>query len=235
MNLSASINQIGASMVNFGAHVLFDMDIEQQALLPKGPKILAANHPTTTDPFIMTCIAPEPVYIMISDVLFNVPIFGGYLRNAGHIPVDKSRGREALALGVKYLQEGKTIGIYPEGQVSPLDGSFHRVKTGTARMALMADVPIIPMGIHLDRDKIRLIDTDVEGKSETGTWYFRGPYAITIGKPIHWHGDVEDRDFVQKYSNQILNNIKLLAYQSGIRLLAARRIQPTSIMPLIHS
>lgn len=235
MNLTANINQIGASIVNFGAHLLFDLDIEQLSLLPKGPKILAANHPTTTDPFIMACIAPEPVYILISETLFKVPVFGKYLKSAGHIPVADERGRDALESGVAALRRGNTVGIYPEGHISPLDGSFHRARTGTVRMALMADVPVIPIGIHLDRQKIRLVETEVDGETEVGTWYFNGPYAMTIGEPIHPHGDVNDWNLVRNYSDQILNSIKSLSYQSGLRLLSTHRIHSAAMLPVIES
>ncbi len=55
-----------------------------------------------------------------------------------------------------------------------------------ARLALSTGAPVIPVGIGLDRARIHLIETLVDGAIEVGTWYFGGPYAMTVGEPLHF-------------------------------------------------
>jgi 1-acyl-sn-glycerol-3-phosphate acyltransferase len=63
------------------------------------------------------------------------------------IPIDRQAGgREALSKAIEKLDEGEAIGIYPEG-TRTLTGKMNKGKTGVARLALEAKVPIVPIGI----------------------------------------------------------------------------------------
>ena len=66
---------------------------------------------------------------------------------AGAIPIDRgSGGKNALKTAIKYLKNGKIIGIYPEG-TRTLTGKLQKAKTGVARLALGAKVPVLPVGL----------------------------------------------------------------------------------------
>jgi 1-acyl-sn-glycerol-3-phosphate acyltransferase len=197
------------------------MDVVRHAPLPDGPKIISANHPSTTDPFLILTLASEQVSILISETLFKVPLFGRYLRQAGHVPVVPGNGRAAFEKARQLLDAGRTVAVFPEGAISPLDGGFHRPHTGAARLSLITGTPVIPIGIHLQRERMRLIETVVDGKPEVGTWYLRGPYAMTVGNPMRFTGDVEDRAYVRSASERTMQHIAHLAHQS------ARRIRET--------
>ena len=76
--------------------------------------------------------------------------------STGTIPVDRSGGRAAQAAidtGLRLLRNGGLFGIYPEGTRSP-DGRLYRGKTGVARLALEAGVPVIPVAM-LNSDEIQ--------------------------------------------------------------------------------
>jgi 1-acyl-sn-glycerol-3-phosphate acyltransferase len=210
--------RLGRAVVGAYAQLMFIMDVVHHAPIPEGPRVIAANHPTTTDPFLITLLEPDQMSILISDVLYNVPLFGRYLTAAGHVPVVKSNGRLAFERAARLLRDGRTVGIFPEGAISPLEGGFHRPHTGAARLALSAGVPIIPVGIHLQRDLIRLIETEVDGKTEVGTWVLRGPYAMTVGEPLRLDGDIEDRATVRSASAHLMERIVHLAHESARRL-----------------
>jgi 1-acyl-sn-glycerol-3-phosphate acyltransferase len=212
----------GRRVVDAYARLMFAMDIVQHAPLPEGPKIIAANHPTTTDPFLLTILERDQMSILISETLFKVPVFGRYLRQAGHVPVVAGNGRAAFEGARQLLEAGRTIGIFPEGTISPLDGGFHNAHTGAARLALSTGAIVIPVGIHLQRERIRLIETEVDGEIEVGTWYLRGPYAMTMGEPMHFAGDVEDREYIRSVSDQIMRRIIHLAGQGGQRMKEAQ-------------
>src|SRR5262245_14834463 len=85
---------IGHAAIKTYTRWVLNMDIEWQAALPEGPRILAANHPTTTDPFYLMALSPEPMSMLITEMAFKLPIAGAYLKQAGHIRVERERGRE---------------------------------------------------------------------------------------------------------------------------------------------
>jgi 1-acyl-sn-glycerol-3-phosphate acyltransferase len=163
-------------------------------------------------------LAREQTSILIDDRLFKVPIFGRYLHRTGHIPVVPERGRLAYDAGKQLLQAGRTLAVFPEGSVSPLEGGLYPPRTGVARLALETGVPVIPVGIHLDRKRIRLVETEIEDKTVTGTWYLGGPYAMTVGEPMRFTGSVQDRPHVRAISEQIMRRIARLAQESATRM-----------------
>ena len=70
-----------------------------------------------------------------------------FFTGVGQLPVDRSGGRAssaALDAGLKVLRAGDILGLYPEGTRSP-DGRLYKGKTGVARMAIEAGVPVVPV------------------------------------------------------------------------------------------
>ena len=216
----------GRSIMDLYAHLLLDMDIKWQAPLPDGPKILAANHPTTTDPFLITTVTREPVSVLVTAGAFEIPVFGSYLHRTGHVPaVRNSNGATVQAL-VQKLEAGGTVAIFPEGAISPLAGGFNRPHSGVARVAVCTGVPVIPVGIGLQRERIRRYDTTLDGKPEVLTWYLNGRYALTVGEPLSFGGDVKDRDHVRSVAEQIMQQIVHLAHDSSRRVERAPAFAP---------
>src|SRR5512139_1636718 len=103
-------NQLGQRAAYFYVRRLMRSEIEWEADVPPGPKVIAANHPTTTDPFLAMSWPFEPIYILITEDAFKLPLLGRFLRLAGHIPVHLSRGCEAFATAVQLLNDGHTVG-----------------------------------------------------------------------------------------------------------------------------
>ena len=218
MTMHSIFFRLGLPVIDLYENLMFDIDIRREKPLPVGPKILASNHPTTTDPFLILEIAPEPVRILIEERLFQVPLFGTYLRLAGHIPVLQGNGRAAYDTALRTLRGRKSVALYPEGAISPREGGIHRPRTGAARLALESGAPIVPIGVALDRSRIRLIETKVKNEPALGTWYFTGPYAITVGSPLVFRGNVEDRELVDSISKEIMERIAILEKESRLRL-----------------
>ncbi|TLN23356.1 1-acyl-sn-glycerol-3-phosphate acyltransferase, partial [bacterium] len=196
---------------------------------PAGAKIIAANHPTTTDPFFVAAMLRQQSFIMINDLLFQVPILGEYLRRSGHIPVKVGCGPAAIDAALERLAAGQTIIIFPEGALSPEDGGFHQARTGVARLALASGAPVIPVGIHLNWDKIHTLRSTVRGQVEYGRWYLRGPYNVTFGNALHFQGDVEDRQHVRLVADAVMHHIIELAHESKERMNRAPGVLPGTI------
>ena len=215
------------------AQAMLKMDISRHAPLPEGPKIIAANHPTTADPVWITLLTSEPMRILITEMCFKVPLVGRSLRMAGHVPVVDGKGHAAFDEAVRLLKDGQTVTIFPEGALSPLDGGAHKPHTGVARLALITGAPVIPVGIHLQRERIRFVETTVDGKTETARWNLGGPYAMTAGEPLRFDGTVEDRECVRSATERIMQRIVSLSAESARRMVApqasSQRMRPVGL------
>lgn len=196
---------------------MLDMDVHQKTPFPAGAKIIAPNHPSTTDPFFVAAMLGHQSFILINNVLFQVPVLGEYLRRSGHIPVIAGRGQEAMGCAVEHLRQGHTVMIFPEGRISPLKGGYHTPHTGVARLAIESGAPVFPVGIHLRKDRIWAAKSRVKGNDEIGYWYLRGPYNVTVGKPLRYSGDLNDHDHVREVARQVMLKIMRLAYESEQR------------------
>jgi 1-acyl-sn-glycerol-3-phosphate acyltransferase len=116
-----------------------------------GPAILASNHLSFSDHFFAPLPLPRKVVFLAKSEYFTGRGIKGLFSKAffsglGQIPVDRSGGEaseRALATGLRVLASGHLLGIYPEGTRTP-DGRLFRGKTGVARLALEARVPVIP-------------------------------------------------------------------------------------------
>ncbi|MDX2140875.1 MAG: lysophospholipid acyltransferase family protein [Chloroflexota bacterium] len=234
--MSNKLYHTGRKLVDGFAHWMYDLDIVYHSPLPLGAKIFAPNHPTTTDPFLITKLIETPISIMIHDTLFKVPVFGRYLQAAGHIRVVSGNGMAVLSAAMRKLEADIPVAIFPEGGISPRDGSLLAGHSGMARLALATGAPIIPVGIALDRSQIRCIETTVDGKAEVARWYAKGPYAITVGKPMVFNGDANNWNYVNAVTAQIMQNITALAWESTQRLPVAesKRKEMVNVSPEGH-
>ncbi len=223
--------ELGRMIASLYASLFFHLNIHYKAKLPSGPKILVANHPSTIDPILLTLTVPEQICILITERLFKVPIVGRSLRFTGHIEVLLDNGSLALEEGIRYLAMGRTLGVFPEGVISPPEGGYARHHTGAARLALQSGVPVIPVGIALEPHRLWRRETTVRNMTDTAAWYFSGPYAVTVGEPVTFQGDVEDRECVRSVTDQIMHLTNAVRLESTHRVLAAqehglRRINP---------
>ncbi len=211
---------LGWPLIRLYAWVMLKIDVWEHAPMPDGPKIIAVNHPSCTDPFLTPLLSSHRVSILITEKAFQVPIFGHYLKRSGHICVAPGKGETVLEKAEQLLNQGRTVVIFPEGHISPKDGGFHPARTGVARLALRTGAPVIPIGIHLPRERLYSLTSNIEGENAFGDWYFHGPYHITVGKPMRFEGDIRDREHVVSVSRTIMQHIIGLAQQSAARMQA---------------
>jgi 1-acyl-sn-glycerol-3-phosphate acyltransferase len=125
-----------------------EMSVEGLAHFPaKGPVILAANHVTTFDVFPMQFALPRPIFFMGKAELFRNPLMDLILRNLSGFPVNRGeKDQWAMRHAAKVLAYGQTLGMFPEGTRSRGKG-LKVAKTGSARLAIEANCPIVPMAI----------------------------------------------------------------------------------------
>ncbi len=210
--------KLGRRLICLYAQFLLNMDVFWEAHLPPGPKLIVANHPSTTDPFYLLTLFPQPLSMLIIEHAFHAPLFGSILHFSGHIPVQAADKHAAFEAAQHRLQNGQSVVVFPEGDLSPREGGSLPAHSGAARLALSTGATVIPIGIYFKRERARRFISKFGDKSETGYWFLRGPYGITIGKPMHFKGNVEDRPYVKSISKTIMDVIDSLALTSQRRV-----------------
>lgn len=112
-----------------------------------GGAVLVSNHVSYLD-FTICGFAAQPsnrlVRFMAKEAIFRHRFAGPLMRGMHHIPVDRLAGAQAFAAAVQALADGEVVGVFPEATISR-SFMLRSFKLGAARMALDAQVPLIPM------------------------------------------------------------------------------------------
>jgi len=187
-----------------------------------GGVILAGNHVSVADSFFAPLHIKRRVTYLAKSEYFTEKGLKGRLKKAffsglGQVPIDRggaSAAQNALNTGVRLLREGKVLGIYPEGTRSP-DARLYKGKTGVARMALEAGVPVVPLAM-IGTDKVHPIGSKV--------WHPRRIQLI-IGRPLdfsRYEGMVGDRFVERSMTDEIMYRIMELSGQEYVDIYAAK-------------
>jgi len=140
------------------------------------PYIFAANHQSQFDIFALQGFLGVDFRWLAKKELFQVPIWGPAMRKAGYIPVDRSRGRQALKSlneAAQKIAAGTSVIIFPEGTRTP-NGIMQDFKAGAMVLAIKSGVDIVPVAIKgtyeiLPKGKLLMKP---------------GKVTIRVGKPI---------------------------------------------------
>ncbi len=186
-----------------------------------GGAILAGNHLAVIDSFLLPIILSRKIRFIGKNEYFTGRglkgrLKAGFFRGVGTIPVDRGGGKAseaALRTGLGVLNEGHLFGIYPEGTRSP-DGRLYRGKTGVARLALEAGVPVIP---------VAMIGTD---KAQPHGRVIPKPVriGIVIGEPLdfsRYQGMANDRFILRSVTDEIMYALMRLSGQEYVDMYAA--------------
>ncbi|HEU4595887.1 MAG TPA: lysophospholipid acyltransferase family protein [Pyrinomonadaceae bacterium] len=116
---------------------------------PSGGLIVAANHQTYVDPFWIGVPIKRPLRFLAWNKAFKWPLAGKALELLGAWPISIERGNPtAYRRSLQWLRAGGAVVIFPEGGRAFADGSMERFKTGAARLALEAEVPVLPVTVR---------------------------------------------------------------------------------------
>jgi glycerol-3-phosphate dehydrogenase (NAD(P)+) len=136
-------------------HLYFRMSrIGREHVLQDGPMIIAANHRSFLDPFILGTIIRRPVYFVAKKELFRKPLTAWFLNSLGAFPIDRGAADgDAMATAREILERGDVVVIFPEGtRVRP--GTLGTPKRGVGRLALETGAPVLPVAVT-GTDRIR--------------------------------------------------------------------------------
>lgn len=111
--------------------------------------LIVANHQTYFDPFWICAPIRRKYRFMAWDKAFDWFAVGWLIKYLGSFPVDTKRGttKSVLRESLSALKDGATLVVFPEGARSFPDGKMHEFKTGAVRIALEANVPILPVTV----------------------------------------------------------------------------------------
>lgn len=153
------------------------------------PYIFAANHQSQFDIFALDGFLMVDFRWMAKKELFRIPIVGTAMHRAGSIPVDRSRGRQAMQSLIEAagrIAAGTSVVIFPEG-TRTRDGNLQPFKSGAMYLAIKSGVDIVPMAI-----------TGGFEIMPKGSWRVKpGLMVIKIGQPV------SSKDYTQKQKQQL--------------------------------
>jgi 1-acyl-sn-glycerol-3-phosphate acyltransferase len=185
-----------------------------------GPAILASNHLSFADWLFMPLALDRRVtFVAKSDYFTGVGVKGWaqkrFFAGTGQVPIDRTGGRAsegAIRAGLKVLERGELFGIYPEGTRSH-DGRLYKGRTGVARLALLAKVPVIPTAV---------IGTDTIAPPGKIISRVVSP-TVRFGAPLdfsRYEGMVEDRFILRSVTDEIMYAIMELSGQEYVDVYA---------------
>ena len=186
----------------------------------EGAAILAGNHLSYAD-WLFTPLAlnRRVTFVAKSDYFTGVGVKGWaqkrFFAGTGQVPVDRSGGRAsegAIRAGLQVLERGELFGIYPEGTRSH-DGRLYKGRTGVARLALLAQVPVIPTAV---------IGTDVIAPPGKIIKRVVSP-TVRFGEPLdfsRYEGMADDRFVLRSITDEIMYAIMELSGQEYVDLYA---------------
>jgi glycerol-3-phosphate dehydrogenase (NAD(P)+) len=121
--------------------------IGREHIPARGPVIVAANHRSFLDPFVIATMARRPMYYVAKKEVFSNRLLGWILNALGAFPVDRGAGDQDMIDTAKaILARGDIVLIFPEG-TRTRPGSLGRPKRGVGRLALETGAPVVPVAV----------------------------------------------------------------------------------------
>jgi 1-acyl-sn-glycerol-3-phosphate acyltransferase len=187
---------------------------------PTGGVIFASNHLSFSDSIFLPLVVDRRItFLAKMDYFTGTGLKGrltaGFFKGVGQLPVDRTGGEAseaALRTGLRVLGKGECLGIYPEGTRSP-DGKLYRGKTGVARMALEAHVPVLPVAM-IDTEKIQPPGRKIPRLGRVG---------VKIGEPLdfsRYEGMEGDRFVLRSITDEIMYELMELSGQEYVDIYA---------------
>lgn len=213
---------VGRATVGISARTFWRPRVEGLHHVPAtGGAILAGNHLSVADEWFLGSVVHRHIAFWAKSDYFTGTGVTGFLMKTlmnglGAIPVDRSGGRAAVSAldsAIPVLRAGGIVAIYPEGTRSP-DGRLYRGRTGVARLATAANVPIIPVGA-IGTEAVQPIGTVVPRLGKDVVIRFGAPF---VADPPDTSGSS-----LRAVTDEVMRRIQELTGQDYVDRYAATR------------
>jgi len=174
----------------------------------KGAFLLAANHISHFDPFILSSVVRRKIDWMAMAEFFPNPLLGSFLRAVDAFPADRHRAdRKTIRTAIERLKQGRIVGVFPEGGIrdgarSLLEGA--PLRPGASTLAHIAGVPIVPCVI---------MGSDRLYSKKSWRPMRRTPIWIAFGDPISHSPDLEKSAARERIEQELAAAFKTLYYE----------------------
>ncbi len=128
--------------------VYFRMSRVGREHIPReGGVILAANHRSFLDPFVIGTLVRRPIYYVAKTELFSHRLSAWFLSSLGAFPIDRGRNDgDAMDTARRIIERGDVVLIFPEG-TRTRPGGLGQPKRGVGRLALETGAPVVPVAV----------------------------------------------------------------------------------------
>src|SRR5213083_3133647 len=170
-----------------------------------GGFLLAANHISHFDPFIISSAIERKIDWMAMAEFFRFPLLGFLLRAVDAFPADRDRAnRKTIRTAIERLKEGRIVGLFPEGGIrdgarSLLEGA--PLRPGASTLAQIAGVPILPCVI---------LGTDRLYSKRQWLPFRRTPIWIAFGNPISHFPELQKSHAREQIESELTTALKNL-------------------------
>jgi 1-acyl-sn-glycerol-3-phosphate acyltransferase len=189
-----------------------------------GGAIFASNHLSFSDSIFLPMVVPRRItFLAKADYFTGGGVKGkataSFMKGVGQVPVDRGGGQASMAAlntGIRILKSGELLGLYPEGTRSP-DGRLYRGKTGVARMALEAGVPVLPTAM-IGTDIVQPTGQKIPNRG-------KGVVGVRIGAALdfsRYEGMESDRFVLRSITDEIMYELMELSGQEYVDMYAQK-------------
>lgn len=150
---------------------LFRLEAKNTENEPKeAPFIICSNHLSFADVILLGAVIDHPIRFLAKAELFKIPVFGAFIKAMGAFPIKRGAADVgAIKTTLKLLSENEVVAVFPQGTRCPnVDVSTTEPKSGVAMMAYRAKVPVLPIYIDTENNRLKLFKRNI----------------VRIGKPI---------------------------------------------------
>lgn len=166
----------------------------------KGPLIVVANHVSIWDPIVVALVLKRPIHFMAKIELFKYSFLGKLLKKLNAFPVKRGAAdRTAIKHAIYILEEGKVLGIFPEGTRNKNGEKVEKSQMGAAMIALKTGTPVLPVACIGTKRTLPL------------GWF--SPLEVRIGEPLYldeFKGQKVNSALMAQVSNIVTDEINTL-------------------------
>ncbi|MFN3466971.1 MAG: lysophospholipid acyltransferase family protein [Candidatus Brocadiales bacterium] len=179
--------------------LFFKLEVKHPERIPReGPIILAANHHSYIDPWVLQMAFPRRITYMVASVFYRGMGWWFYRMHKAIPLKEKGLNKEAFVKGLEVLKEAGVVAIFPEGWANGHPETW-RGNPGVAMLSSKSHVPVLPAKI-----------TGAKKVLPKGAFFPRFvKITVTYGEPIPFNGtEKPDKEALRRMTDLIMERIK---------------------------